>query len=286
MTRVRTALGPASLGLLMSLTACAERPRGDAGGPAEQPDPPTATLPADGGALVLQIAATGGYTTPQRLAARLPVVSVYADGRVMTEGPVPLVHPGSAWPDVRVRQLERAEVQELADRSLAAGVAETTDLGAPQLADATTTRFTLTTAEGTVVREAYALLEAAGDPSLSAEQASARERLTGLVASTGGLAAGSAAYEPAAVAAVVEPYRPDPQVSRSDRPWPGPALPGEAVAPGTGCVVATGADAAALADAARAADTLTPWTTPDGARWSVVFRPLLPHESGCADLAG
>jgi hypothetical protein len=26
--------------------------------------------------------------------------------------------------------------------------------------------------------------------------------------------------------------------------------------------------------------------TPDGSRWSIRFRPVLPHETGCADLAG
>ena len=40
-----------------------------------------------------------------------------------------------------------------------------------------------------------------------------------------------------------------------------------------------------MLDAAAAANAATPWVTPDGTRWSVLLRPLLPDESGCADLS-
>jgi hypothetical protein len=33
-----------------------------------------------------------------------------------------------------------------------------------------------------------------------------------------------------------------------------------------------------------AAAAATPWRTADGSLWSLAFRPLLPDESGCADL--
>lgn len=93
-------------------------------------------------------------------------------------------------------------------------------------------------------------------------------------------------YTPTAVAAFARAYVPgDPQLQRDPVAWPGPPLPGEAVAPGTGCTVATGDQATALVTAAQAADTLVPWT--DGAStWAVTFRPLLPDETGCADVTG
>ena len=50
-----------------------------------------------------------------------------------------------------------------------------------------------------------------------------------------------------------------------------------------GCVVATGEQASAVLAAARPANAATPWVS-GGTRWSVAFRPLLPDESGCADL--
>jgi hypothetical protein len=69
--------------------------------------------------------------------------------------------------------------------------------------------------------------------------------------------------------------------------WPGPPLPGERLGrlPDVTCVVATGKQASAVITAAGNANVLTPWTSGD-ATWSVTFRPLLPDESGCADLAG
>ncbi|MCW2510495.1 MAG: uncharacterized protein JWP68_3643 [Modestobacter sp.] len=294
-TRIHAVVPAAALGLVLLLSACAER--GGAGA-APAPTEPTATaaLPDDGGVLVLQVAATGGFVTPEMLAGRLPVISVYADGRVISEGPVATIYPGYAWPNVQLQQTDRATVQTLVDHALAAGVTETTDLGRPGIADATSTRFTLTTAAGTTVREVYALTEGAGSPSgFTDEQRAARTRLTGLLTELTDLpvsldAEGEApaAYEPTAVAALVRPWTvPEGDASLGEQPelpWPGPALSGEPVAPQVTCVVATGDQAAAVADAARGANQLTPWSTADGARWSISFRPLLPHETGCADL--
>lgn len=305
MTGVRAARIAAALALLVALAACAQR-----SGPGASPEPsasadPTAVLPADAGGLVLQVAATGGFVTPSMLAARLPIISVYADGRVITEGPVPAIYPGPAWPNVQVQQVDRAAVQAMADRALAAGVAGTADLGTPPIADATSTRFTLVTADGRYIREVYALGEAAGlpgpgapepgspswDSGLTAEQEAARGALAGLLDELTGVPGDgeTVPYEPAAVAAVVSPWIDlDPDLRQPELPWPGPALPGESTSgpPDVSCVIATGAQAQAVRDAARSATSLTPWVTPDGTRWSVTFRPLLPHESSCADLTG
>ena len=299
MTRSRAAL-PAALGLLLLLSACAERP--DAGAappepstPAPTPAPTSAELPAGEG-LVLQVEHTGGFVTPETTVGRLPLVAVYADGRVFTQGPVAAIYPGFAWPNVQVQQADPDTVQALVDRALAAGVGETTDLGSPPIADAPSTRFTLTTAGGTVVREVYALNEGEGvGTGLSAEQRQARGELVDLLAELTDLQfslqpGGSAppSYEPAAVAALVRPWTPgeaDPMLGDQPAlPWPGPALPGEPVAPGVTCVLATGEAAGTVRAAASEANTLTPWSTADGARWSITFRPLLPHETGCTDL--
>jgi hypothetical protein len=53
---------------------------------------------------------------------------------------------------------------------------------------------------------------------------------------------------------------------------------------GLSCVVATADQATAVLTAAGTGNALTPWVGADGSRWSVTFRPLLPDESGCADL--
>ena len=292
--RTSSTLRPAAglaLALLL-LTACAER--GDAGA---APSPTgttagTATLPADDAALVLQVEHTGGFVTPETTVGRLPLVSVYADGRVVTQGPVAAIYPGPAWPNVQVHQADRATVQELADAALAAGVDGTADLGTPPLADAPSTRFTLVTDAGPVVREVYALQEGAGFGGLTAEQEDARAQLQALFDELSDLplrldpqGGAAVSYEPTAVAALARPWTdPGDGLSSAEVTWPGPALPGEPVGPDLGCVTATGEQATAVAEAARSATALTPWVGADGARWAVTFRPLLPGESSCADL--
>ena len=54
-------------------------------------------------------------------------------------------------------------------------------------------------------------------------------------------------------------------------------LPGQA---GIRCGTVTGKDLGRVLAAAGQANELTPWTA-DGERWELVFRPLLPDESGC-----
>jgi hypothetical protein len=298
MTPRRAARSAAALGLLLVIAGCAAR---DGGGSA--PDAAEPGLPGAPDELVLQVTRTGGFVTPEMLVGRLPIVSVYADGRVITEGPVIAIYPGPAWPNVQVLEIDRTAVHTLVEHARAAGVTGTADLGTPPLADVPSTRFTLATATGTTVREVYALTESAGMDAgasgLTTEQVAARADLVGfldgLTDLTAALGAGAvpaaAAYEPTAVAALVMPWTDDaaaePELTRPDVVWPGPPLPGAAVGvPDLSCVTATGEQARAVVTAARAADRLTPWVTEDGARWAVSFRPLLPHESGCADLTG
>jgi hypothetical protein len=298
---ITRATGPVVVAVLaLGLTACAERGTGSPPVP-DAASPTSAQVPADQAALVLRVEHTGGFVTPETTASRLPITSVYGDGRVFVEGPVALIYPGFAWPNVQVLDIGTDGVQELADRALAAGVAETGDLGMPPLADAPSTRFTLVTDEGTHVREVYALSESMGmpDSGLTAEQEAARAELSDLFTAMTDLAVADAGEEvpepwtPAAVAAVVRPWTAsDEDVAQGLAPepviWPGPALPGEPLGalPDLSCVTATGEQATAVVAAAQDANVLTPWLTPDGKRWSVTFRPLLPDETGCADLTG
>lgn len=69
------------------------------------------------------------------------------------------------------------------------------------------------------------------------------------------------------------------------RPWPLPVplsqLPG---APTRPCLVVEGDDLASLTELARSASDRTRWSA-QGQRVSLLVRPLLPDERGCADLA-
>ncbi len=277
MTTTSTVRGASLLAVALALSACAGS-GGDTAAPSSSAPLPTG--------LVLQVALTGGYTTPEELASRLPVVSVYGDGRVLTRGPQIEIWPAPALPNVQVHRVDEATVRDLVDRAVAAGVTETGDLGEPPVADAPTTRFTLVTAEGTTVRDVYALSETPAD-TLTAEQAGARDRLQGLVEELTAVDGEGEGYRPQTVAAVVRPYTGgDPELPQPDVAWPGPELPGSPLGAGLTCVSATGQQAADVLAAAASANALTPWVAADGSRWSIAFRPVLPHETGCADLAG
>ncbi|WNV74591.1 hypothetical protein [Geodermatophilus sp. DSM 44513] len=273
------------LALLLLLAGCA----GD-GGAAARPVPV-----ADGpGRLVLAVEHVGGFTTPEALAARLPLVAVYADGRVVAPGAQIEVYPPPALPSLQQWQLDADGLQAAVDRAVAAGVTADDDLGSPPLADVPATRFTLVTDQGTSVREVAALVELPKDAGLTAEQRAARGELLDLLGVLGAPetlgATGPGPYPAGSVAAVVAPWTPpaEPELVQPDLPWPGPALPGEPLPGGLGlsCVTARGAEAEAVLAAAAGATTLTPWVAGDGGRWTLTLRPLLPHETGCADLGG
>jgi hypothetical protein len=285
---IRGALRPTvAVAVLLGLAACGERGAGT-------PSTPTAASAerAATEGLVLRVEYTGGFVSPSATAGRLPLISVYADGRVLAEGPVAAIYPGPALPNLQEQRIDPGAVQDLVDRALAAGVADTSDLGSPPIADAPSTRITVVTASHTYVRDAYALTETQGGKTgLTEAQRTARTKLSHLVdALTGPPADGgtSTSYTPSAVAALATPWL-DPQdgLTQPDMPWPGPPLPGEPIGglPDLSCVTVSGDPLQALLAAAGSANAATPWVTSDGSRWTVSLRPLLPDESSCADLA-
>lgn len=274
---------------LFLLVACAQD--GDAA-----TAPGDAPAPRDPDAVVLRVDHTGGFLTPADNVARLPVVTVYGDGRAIVTGPVPAIHPGPALPNLEVINISPAELDKLVTRAVGAGVGTATDFGQPPVADAPSTRFTVHTEGGPVTTEVYALGHAAGDgdTSLTAEQKAARAKLSDLFAAvsvdlptTVGVAPGSQRpYEPVALAAVATPHTaPAAGAEQPEVAWPGPALPGTSIGKGleTGCVTVSGADTAEVLAAAGKANAATPWTS-GGRKWTVIVRPLLPDEADCADL--
>ncbi len=289
MTRLRGSWTAAVTVTLFLLTACA-RP-GDVPGGAG-PSGHESSAPADADALVLRVEHIGGFVAPDQMVGRLPVVSVYTDGRVITQGPQILIYPGPALPNLLVQQLDPATVRGLIDKAVEAGVRSGADLGQPGVADAPTTRITVAAPGGTRTLDAVALTEAqADDPQLTVAQRAARAKLAAFVQELSDLSAAKGMpeaqpYQPEAVAALARPYtKPSDGLPKQPDPvaWPGPALPGETLSGTTGCVTASGSDAAKVLAAATAANAITPWTS-GGKQWSVVFRPLQPDETGCAAL--
>ncbi len=287
-TAVRTA---ALLAAVLAAGGCAQPGGGPtAAGASAAEVREDVALPEDGG-LVLQVEYSGGFATPRAGVGRLPLVSVYADGRVITQGPVAAVHPGPALPNLQVATVPADRVEELVEQALDAGVGQDVDLGFPDVADVPAARITVVTAEGSATTEVHGLME---EPSpdgengaLTDEQLAARGPLQDLV---GNLAAAGATaterYVPETVVAVVD-RDPAPGATPDDvATWPGAPLPGDRLSTGIEmyCAVAHGEAVDALLEAAAAASTDTLWQNPDGGRWALTLRPLLPHETGCADL--
>lgn len=268
---------------LLLLTACGPQPS------AGNPDPETGTGSMSADEVVLRVTQTGGFVPASLIVSRLPMITVYGDGRVISEGPVTMIYPGPALPNVQERELSPGEVDALVERAIAAGVGGAPDVGEPGITDNPNTRFTLTKDGQTKELEVYALPETIG---LTQAQIRNRKALTDLIESvtTAPASGDSTPYEPAAVAAIATPWvAPGADagvVSPEPVAWPGPALPGEAMGSadlGVGCVVAEGDQARAVLTAAAKANAATPWTS-GGKKWSVTLRPLLPDETGCADL--
>jgi hypothetical protein len=288
MTRLRGSWTAVAAVTLFLLGACARTDAVGAPGASGSPDPSASTAPAPADQLVLRVEQTGGFVGPNARVGRLPQVSVYADGRVITQGPQVAIYPGPALPNVLVQQASPVTVDELVAKGKQLGAAG--DLGRPRVSDATTTTLTV---DGRTI-QAYALNEAQpSDPALTAAQREARAKLTAFIDQISGLsdAKGMPAaqpYRPTAVAVLSTPW------VKSELPtqppavaWPGPALPGQYLQAGAklGCLTVTGADADKVLAAAEKANQQTPWTSAS-ATWSVSFRPLLPDETGCADLQG
>jgi hypothetical protein len=268
-------------------TACARPTDSTDTGAVPGPYPPDA--------LVLRVAYVGGFTAPTELVARLPVLSVYGDGRVVTPGPQPAVYPGPVLRGAQVQHISPAGTKKLVALAVAAGVGEPADFGQPPIADAASASFAVLTASGRKATEVYALSETDESPvGLTLAQRSARAKLrqlylalTDLPKTLGADALDQAVpYRPATVAAIATAYQASggPFDNAPELTWPGPALPGDRVDPlGVGCVAVSGDALPPVLDAAAPAGGATRWRSGDR-HWLVTLRPLLPDETTCTDL--
>jgi hypothetical protein len=282
MTRLRGTLIAAAVPLVVLLGACAQQTA--AGSPTGTPESAAAKSPAAND-LVLRTETSGGFVAPDMVLGRFPQISVYGDGRVISEGPVPAIYPGPALPNIQVSTITPELVRQLVKEGLAAGVRNGSDLGQPGVADAPSTRVTVVTAGGKQVVTINALTEApSNDRRLTSDQRSTRAKIAAYVKKLGALPKNPVAYQPTAVVVFAAPWtKPANGPVPPAKAWPGPALPGTDIDSATraGCLAVTGGQTPKVLTAARSANALTPWTT-GSSKWRIVFRPLLPDENGCA----
>jgi hypothetical protein len=284
---------PAALALLLALGGCAN-PGGGAPGPGgEASGAPEPTPAAGSAALVLRVQRLGGFV-PAAALGRVPTVSVYADGSVITPGP-----PGTGVATAKVVRIPPDAVRTLVGKATDAGVRTGLDLGTPPVYDAPTTRITVVTGAGTQRVDAVALTEVPPTAAaFTAAQRAARTKLVTLVNELSDLPATLGAdqvgpaqpYAPTALAAIAMPLNTPRRAADGGTAtgptapaWPGPPLLDRTDAGPSNCTTITGPDVPKVLAATAARGGSTAWTY-HRQTWSVTIRPLLPDEHGCADL--
>jgi hypothetical protein len=275
---------------MLVLAACADPPTGagDGGSTIEHESGP--------GDLLIRVAFEGGLVGVDRHLTNLPIFSLYGDGTLLQPGAQIAIYPGPALPAISSRTIDEAGIQAVlgeALRAIEGAPDHLTDLSSMPIADATSVVFVVNA--GGVERRIslYALAEAPDRPEgMPDDVYEARQRLSRLVTKLGNLQpwlpAGSlgdeTTYEGQAARVFVSEYRKVDDLPQQPVAWPvGGSLAhfGEPTQPaGYRCGTLDGQDWAAVREAAARANQLTPWTD-GGDRFSVLFRPLLPDETGC-----
>ena len=299
--------------LLFPVLAACGQPEGQ-GGPGSQPAPtsteessPTAgqgaiAHPTGPDELVLRIDRTGGLLPPFHTVTELPLFVLYGDGRVITQGPQIMIYPPPALPNLLETRLTEEGVQAILQEAQAAGLLEgDRRYELTTVADAPITVFTVNAGDRTSTVSVYALYEAEiDDPNLPPEEREARRLLREFLQKalsfsawlpTTAIATPERPYAIARLQLVVVPadqatdQPTDVQPGELDWPLASPLAefgqPFEFVGTSARCGVVERAELAAVLDAMSQANTLTRWRSGD-ALYSILPRPLLPGEAGCA----
>lgn len=241
--------------LAVGVAACGAEGGDEAGSP----------QPEDGG-LVLKVETVPGGPPPHRVPAQVSV-ALYADGRVLLPAPQIMVYPGPALPGFTEARLSEDELERVMVRIEQAGFL-TQELGGNLDVPARVITVvvdgeprTLRFAEGS--QEATALDRVLADLPFGSDRPYEPQGLAIFASSAG---------EPVKTTRSRE-IRPEPVIAD----WPGDALQ-----PGCNVVAADALDP--VLGAARKAHELTFWRS-EGRIYRVLFRPLVPGETSCADIA-
>lgn len=263
---------------------------------------------------ILVVANTGGFIPVQFMATQLPVLVILGDGRVIMQGAQTLEFPGPALPALMERTLTEEGIQEVLRAIEDTGLfTSDVELNGAQgvIADAANTVFTLNAGGDEVTVSVYGL--GAVMPGMEPPQGMTsgeieahrilgelNEGLTTLdtwLPATAWESEGWQPYEPEAFRLYVRDVTGEPieggDLPEQVREWPtddDPAAVGQEetfFGDGTRCGVVDGELAATWLEELNAANQMTLWTTDGENRFSVMARPVLPHEDpACPELAG
>lgn len=291
--------GATVLSLGIFAAACANASTGGGpgdGGTGSSSGPTGPTSPAGSDKLVLRIEQVGGFVPIQFNLTRLPMMSLYEDGLVITPGVQTAIYPGPALPTLAQQRLSPDAIRLLLQAAVDAGLDKDRNLQTMLVSDQPTTVFTLTIDGQTHTTQVYALgfdLGPKPPRGMSPEEFQARKDLSAFQKEASDLSwlpdgsvTDEGMYQPTTLRIFSSPYQADPTLTKPPIAWP--LTPGldlfgasEQDTPGgMRCGTVAADEAATLLPLAQQANQLTPWTS-DGKRYGLSFRPLLPDESGC-----
>jgi hypothetical protein len=254
--------------------------------------------PTDPDQVVFGVRWDGGFVTPETLLGRLPIVVVYADGRVVTQGPQIAIYPGPLMPNLQERTLSAAALDRLIELARDKDLLRTIHYDFPGIADVVDTVLEINLDGKSYRVSAYALGEAgmeSGDGNgLDAATVQGRADLRAFIDALTGIPAADfvdqehpldlTAIRIYAGPAVVVPDGELPgEQPGIDWPLESLATAGETVENSpidVRCQVVEGDDLATVLPLLQAANTLSTFRS-DGELYSFVVRPLLPGETGC-----
>lgn len=290
---MRLARPAAFLLVSLSLVACVA----SAGAVNPSQPPSSSPDPVDPKTPVFRVTWEGGFVTPEMLLGRLPIVVVYADGRVITQGPVPAIYPGPLMPNLQERTISAAALERLIDLARDKNLLRTVHYDYPGIADAPDTVLEIELDGKSYRVSAYALAEVAIDlPDSGLDQAEIAGRaalrefidaLTGVPASDFVDEEHPYAFEGLRIYAGKAVVIPDSELpgeqAAVDWPLGDLAKAGEAVGNSPldiRCQVVDGEDLDKVLPLLQAANSLQTFRSGDEL-YSLVVVPLYPGETGC-----
>ncbi|MEA2556918.1 MAG: hypothetical protein QOG88_456 [Actinomycetota bacterium] len=267
------------------------------------------TYPTAPDQVVVRISTGGGFIAPSYSITQLPQFSLMGDGRAVTPGAIPEIYPGPAISPLFSQQLTPDAVQAILALAKTDGLfvssRDYTDMGSVGIADAGTTTITIVAEGETHTFNFYALTDLGQNKPdhMSQAEFDARTKAQDFATQVGDLrwlpadsAADQVPFAPTGVRVFVSGYQSDPNMSEPPIEWPlgtglagfGDATKGAAAGSGLNtndglpsrCGVVTGDELTTLMPLIQHANQLSPWKS-DGKQYGLLFRPLLPDESGC-----
>jgi hypothetical protein len=277
--------------LVLVATACSVA----AGG---SPSGSPSAKPLDPDQVVFRVGWEGGFVMPEAILGRLPIVAVYGDGRVITQGPQLAIYPGPLMPNLQEHTLSAAALDRLIALARANDLLKTIHYDFVGIADAPDTVLEINL-DGQAYRvSAYALAEAgtdtgagAGlDPAVIEGRAALRsfiDALTAIPASD--FVDEEHPFDVTALRIYASKASPasdsDAQLAPPAVDWPlgdlataGFAVPNSPL--GARCQAVRGDDLAKVLPILQQANTLQTFTS-NGELYSLIVRPLLPGDADC-----